>query len=97
MYPHNIILNFWSELGLLGLLAFVWLIGRALLIAGRVYQGLGMGAEKYILLGTVAALTALVVHGMVDVPYFKNDLAVLFWLLIGIVGLFQIDKQVDKK
>ena len=26
LYPHNIILNFWTEIGLVGLLAFVWLV-----------------------------------------------------------------------
>jgi hypothetical protein len=30
------------------------------------------------------ALVAVVVHGLVDVPYFKNDLAFEFWVLIGV-------------
>ena len=30
LYPHNIILNFWSELGLLGLMAFIWLLAKFL-------------------------------------------------------------------
>ena len=33
----------------------------------------------------MASMIALLVHGLVDVPYFKNDLAVLFWLLIGMM------------
>ena len=31
-----------------------------------------------------SAMIALVVHGLVDVPYFKNDLAMLFWLLLAL-------------
>jgi hypothetical protein len=27
---------------------------------------------------------ALVVHGLVDVPYFKNDLSLEFWTLVGL-------------
>lgn len=32
----------------------------------------------------LASMAALLVHGLVDVPYFKNDLAVLFWILISL-------------
>jgi hypothetical protein len=27
---------------------------------------------------------AVVVHGLVDVPYFKNDLSLEFWTLVGL-------------
>jgi hypothetical protein len=30
-------------------------------------------------------MVALIIHGLFDAPYFKNDLAVLFWVLIGSV------------
>jgi len=29
-------------------------------------------------------MIVLLVHGLVDTPYFKNDLSVLFWLIIGL-------------
>jgi O-antigen ligase len=35
-------------------------------------------------IGLLAALAAIFVHGQVDVPYFKNDLALEFWTLLGI-------------
>jgi hypothetical protein len=35
-------------------------------------------------LGIVLAMVAIIVHGLVDVPYFKNDLALEFWTLLGI-------------
>jgi len=28
--------------------------------------------------------TAIVVHGLVDVPYFKNDLSLEFWVLLAL-------------
>ena len=34
-----------------------------------------------------AALVALIIHGLVDTPYFKNDLSVLFWVLIVLTML----------
>lgn len=97
MYPHNIILNFWSELGLLGMLAFVWLIARALYLGLKMYYSMVSGdPSKWLLIATISALVTTIIHGLVDVPYFKNDLAILFWLLIGLVGLFKLNRQTDR-
>jgi O-antigen ligase len=71
-YPHNILLNFWSETGLLGLIAFGWII-ITWIKKGR------MTMRPYT---AYAVLIAILVHGLVDVPYFKNDLAIVFWLLV---------------
>ena len=35
-------------------------------------------------LGVFAAMLAVIVHGLVDVPYFKNDLSLEFWALVGL-------------
>lgn len=77
-YPHNIFLNFWVELGLLGLVAFVWLGFRV-----------GKLIKKYkndlFVLASSAALIEILIHGLVDVPYLKNDLAVLTWVLFAVI------------
>ena len=83
IYPHNLVLNFWTETGLLGLASFVWLLVQA----ARVGIGGWLGAApswKPIQLGIVLAMVAIVVHGMVDVPYFKNDLSLEFWTFLGL-------------
>jgi O-antigen ligase len=77
-YPHNIFLNFWVELGLLGLIGFVCL---AVQVARLIRQNKG----DLLVLATFAGLIEMLIHGLVDVPYFKNDLAVLTWLLIATV------------
>lgn len=83
LYPHNIALNFWSELGLVGLLIFVWLIIKQLIISFR-HSHHKNNQEKFLLLGLGGAMITIVIHGLVDVPYFKNDLSVLFWLIISL-------------
>lgn len=80
IYPHNIFLNFWTEIGLLGMLAMVFILGYAIYLSNKIRQ-----YSKIIGAGFLAMLTTLVVHGLVDVPYFKNDLAFLFWILIATV------------
>lgn len=88
MYPHNIFLNFWSELGLLGALVFTWLIFKYLYISLKLFISYSREKkpERYLALGLLSAMLVVIIHGLVDVPYFKNDLAVLFWILIALVG-----------
>lgn len=76
IYPHNIFLNFWTEIGLFGMLAFVGIVIQIMYSAKRFCV-----TDRVLGAGIMAALTALLVHGLVDVPYFKNDLAFLFWLV----------------
>jgi len=83
LYPHNIILNFWVELGLLGLIIFVWLL---VWFFRRGYQLLKTkNIEFNWVIALMTAMVCLIGHGLVDVPYFKNDLAVLFWLLLAMM------------
>ncbi len=84
LYPHNLFLNFWTETGLLGLAAFLWLI----LLIFR--TGLGKADISPFLL---ASFLIILIHGLVDVPYFKNDLAVMFWILIGMFGIIEKVKK----
>ena len=82
LYPHNIFLNFWSEIGLLGLMAFIWLI-VVFFVYG--FKKLKESASPILLLTIIGAMITLLIHGLVDVPYFKNDLAILFWVIIGLI------------
>lgn len=78
--PDNLVLTLWIEMGIAGLLIFGWIIisyfveTKKLLATHRAYA-----------VGLIAAMVVLLVHGLVDTPYFKNDLAVVFWTLAGVV------------
>ncbi len=84
LYPHNIILNFWSEIGLFGLLIFILLIGYFFYLGRRLI--VQSSSHRSIVIAIMAAMLTLLVHGLVDVPYFKNDLAILFWILVASTG-----------
>lgn len=83
IYPHNIVLNFWAATGLLGLAAFVWLLVAAFRVSRRGWRSSDLPWQA-IHLGVFLALVGIVIHGLVDVPYFKNDLSLEFWALLGI-------------
>ncbi|MBD3247998.1 hypothetical protein GF382_01750 [Candidatus Falkowbacteria bacterium] len=95
LYPHNIILNFWTELGLAGALVFLWLFIKALYILFNdfIYRIKNYPKDEicpYVSLGIIGALITMLIHGLVDVPYFKNDLAIIFWTIIALTGLIEI-------
>jgi putative inorganic carbon (HCO3(-)) transporter len=82
-YPHNIVLNFWTETGLLGLAAFAWLLIAGLVLSWRGYRRMS-GQWRVIHLGVFLALVAVIAHGLVDVPYWKNDLSLEFWAILSL-------------
>ena len=80
IYPHNIFLNFWSEVGLLAMLAFASLYSCAVYCAFKIFK-----KEKFLGTMLLSTLVIFLVHGLVDVPYFKNDLAFLWWIILSII------------
>lgn len=74
--PHNVFLSFYLTTGLLGFLAFVWLLISFYCIGFKEFKN---DWAKILL----AVMTALILQGLVDTPYFKNDLVLIFWLIFG--------------
>ncbi|MCL5009344.1 MAG: O-antigen ligase family protein [Patescibacteria group bacterium] len=77
-FPHNIFLDFWVETGLLGMLSFVGLSVLAL------YQGIKNRRSAFGL-GVALFIITLLVQGQIDNPYFKNDLALIFWVTLSLI------------
>lgn len=79
-YPHNIFLNFYTEMGLLGLIGFLGIVG---VLLKTLFTGLAK--KPSLSLGLISAFVYIFIHGMSDAPYFKNDLSVEFWILAALV------------
>ncbi len=91
-HPHNIVLDWWLSLGIIGLFVLVWLLwrycGEAILLARRSAQrGATDPVLRAIVVGLIASMTAFLVHGLVDNSYFLMDLALIFWLSCGVLQL----------
>jgi O-antigen ligase len=72
-HPHNLYLSFWLSGGILDLVGFLWLVGLWFRETIKKDDSL----VKFIVLGI---MLYILIHGLVDTTYFKNDLAVIFWL-----------------
>lgn len=76
--PHNVLLNIWVNLGLVGLVGFIWLL---VIFFAEVWPKRTQSPLHFAL---IIAMLTLLVHGLVDATYWKNDLSVLFWMLLAL-------------
>ncbi len=82
-HPHNIVLDFATRLGILGLLAGGWMIweaGRAIIRAVRHTDAEWLPVAA----GLGGSLVAMLAHGLVDHSFFLIDLAFVFFLIFGV-------------
>jgi putative inorganic carbon (HCO3(-)) transporter len=84
-HPHNWLLQFWLELGLLGLVAFGLLLARAARLARRAWRQARDAETRALVAGAAASLAGWLVHGALDNSYFLVDLAILFWLHLALL------------
>lgn len=85
-YPHNIFLNFWVELGIVGLAVFLWISFVYLKILSK-------HLDDFMAIGFLAVLVYIFIHGLVDVPYFKNDLSAQFWVFLSVAAWYGNQKS----
>ena len=87
-HPHNIVLDFATRLGLLGLLAGAWLLfeaaGALWTAMRRMAIGRAGAAWLPVAAGLGGALAAMLAHGLVDHSFFLVDLAFVFYLILGV-------------
>jgi O-antigen ligase len=95
LHPHNLFLALWLNTGLLGLLAMMGLVGwifwrgfhnKKKHLWERWFHQIKGGVaspEFQIRLIGLSMLVVILVHGLFDTPFFKNDLAYLWWLVLA--------------
>jgi O-antigen ligase len=73
--PHSLYFALLTETGVVGFAAFVWLLAVWWRTAVRPLRSL---SERPWALAALLAVISILIHGFVDTPLFKNDLAVVF-------------------
>ena len=84
-HPHNLVLNFWLQMGILGVAAAAWVAVALGQLWRRRWRVSGDPLERALLAGIAGSLVDFVVHGMVDNSYFLVDLSFHFWLCAAII------------
>ena len=86
LHPHNLFLAIWLSTGIAGLVIFIFILAS---IFKRLFT-----SDSRLRSYFVAAIVAILIHGVFDTTYFKNDLAALFWLIYsGAVILGNLNEE----
>jgi hypothetical protein len=94
---NNLYLEVLVDVGLLGLAAFLWVVGAPLLVARRLLTASSLSrAEEstelrssdtrtVVALGVTAAIAAFMIHGLLDSFLAFTPTALLLWMLLGVL------------
>jgi O-antigen ligase len=82
-YAHNIILQFWAENGIIGMLSGLGIIG---LFIHRWIRTFRKAEHRYIVLGMGAGFMAMLVGQLTNCTIWAFQTAVPFWLLAGAIN-----------
>ncbi|MBP9761265.1 MAG: O-antigen ligase family protein [Candidatus Magasanikbacteria bacterium] len=81
--PHNLLLSLWVNIGLFGMIAFFVMVVSAVHHAYTKTQHTNTPSFFNPLLSI--SMIIVLITGLVDTPYIKNDLSLFFWLLLWIL------------
>jgi O-antigen ligase len=85
-HPHDLFLDFWTRLGIMGLAWVAWLLFSAGWRLTAAWRRSGEG-DRPLLAAVGLAMVAAFVHGTIDNFFFLIDLAFIWWFLLAIADI----------
>lgn len=82
--PHSLYLALLLHTGSIGFFGFILLIGRFMFVAVRTFFSKRSEDTRVAALFLFSLSLLFLFYGLVDTPYFKNDLALTFFLFLGL-------------
>lgn len=75
---HNLYLNILVTMGAIGFIVFMWIIVAIIINISKKPRSADLCL-------VIAAFVAIIFYGLVDTPLFKNDLAIMWWLVVALL------------
>jgi O-antigen ligase len=85
-HPHNLILDFWTRLGILGAALLLWTQIAFWRAALALYRAGREPLPRALVIGVMGCMVNTLAHGLVDNSIFVQDLIYAYMLLLGIIG-----------
>ncbi|KKR05391.1 MAG: exopolysaccharide biosynthesis family protein [Candidatus Peregrinibacteria bacterium GW2011_GWC2_39_14] len=79
LHPHNVFMTTWLYTGIIGLFIFLAILFQVFMLL----KNKNSDVRKRLIVVLAAMMLVIVMHGFVDTPFWKNDLAMQFWLIAG--------------
>jgi O-antigen ligase len=98
LHAHNLYLEMGIEVGIAGLLAFLWMIAAGL--SRALYSIRAKIRSSFILAGVLGALGGHLLHGLFDYVWFSPRIVMAFWLVFGMMSALsslEEEKAVNKE
>ncbi|NEP12964.1 MAG: putative bicarbonate transporter, IctB family [Symploca sp. SIO2C1] len=93
---YSIFLEIAVETGFIGLLCFLWLL---VVIFNQGVEQLKRlrevgNSQGFWLIASIAGISGMLAHGLVDTVWYRPQLMTLWWLMVGIIASFYIPRQI---
>lgn len=85
-HPHNILLDFWTRLGLFGVVLLIALLIVFWRKTIQLYRHQSDGDARALTLGLMASMAAALAHGLIDNSFFLVDLAFVLMLTLSVLS-----------
>lgn len=104
-HPHNLVLDYWLRLGIIGPIVLAWLLFNFIKLALNLIRNYRdksnnskTKANRHIVaLAMLASMLDFAIHGMVDNSYFLVDLAIIFCVEFAILETLRREALQDKE
>ncbi len=96
--PHNLLLNYWVRLGIVGLIAGIWIQVAFWQMGYRLQKALhgdARVAKRALVIGLMGCMAAFLAHGLVDATHFVIDLAYIYFMTLGLMHQLNADIITD--
>jgi O-antigen ligase len=86
LHTHNVYVELFAETGLVGLLAYLWLLGHTLLRLRRASRRRD-GPERLLGFGLSASWIAAIVTGLGDIPFYHHETRIFFFTIVALAHM----------
>ncbi len=85
MFVHNSYLQMWSEVGILGVLVFVFILLKAVESSCRLFKKLRVSEEGLVLMGLLCSVGAFMLDNIFSFTFLKPNIAFFWWVQLAIL------------